>query len=633
MIDRPIKRLFSPLVVIACLLASSINAQLLRHPIGHKLEAQKNINARALVRTFDTLSLPFWDDFSFVSITPSEKLWYTGDDVYVNSSLGINPISLNVATFDGSNGQGLAYDEGSVSPQITDVLSSKPINLSGLDESDNVVLSFYWQKGGHGYPPGTESEFTVSFLNNEHGGEWEQVWPTAENQTDQATDSVFLFEAIHIDEDRFLHGGFRFKFESRGSQAGMIDMWHIDYVYLNKERPAPVQPSFNDRVIVSPPTPFFAPYTMVPRSQLSGLAADNFPPISFELATLNSFPFPVFFRHRVIELDSADHDHSFGTEVYNDYTDSNLPLSPDFSKRTYAAPELSALISGYADASETVYLVSELHFDTNDGNFPETNQDEITYLDEVPYNYRLNDTTWTLVEIGDVLAYDDGSAELAAGINKSRGKIAWRFDVPVSDTLTHIDMHFPSIGSSVSINRFTLSIANDLEGSMRSTSEFSKGFVSNNLNYFESFELNRPIIVEGAFYVIFEQYVNEFFPIGLDVNTNNSDKVYYLLEEEWQSDTTLYGTFMVRPRFGSGAFLTNIKDTQMHNISIYPNPADGHVNVSSPFESVAVYSLSGQLVLQSSLQKISTAHLSDGLYLVKLKLDGGIHTLKLNVKH
>jgi len=60
------------------------------------------------------LTLPFMDDFSYASLESSElhypitSLWLD-NDVFINSTLGVNPPSIGVATFDGLDAKGEPY--------------------------------------------------------------------------------------------------------------------------------------------------------------------------------------------------------------------------------------------------------------------------------------------------------------------------------------------------------------------------------------------------------------------------------------------------------------------------------------------------------------------------------------------
>lgn len=89
---------------------------------------QHQANARLLA---DTLDLPFWDDFSGGFLDSTK--WETNGAI-VSLNGGVDAPSLGVVLLDGtkSNGQPYSTDIGQVN--LTDHLTSRPIDLSGLDE-------------------------------------------------------------------------------------------------------------------------------------------------------------------------------------------------------------------------------------------------------------------------------------------------------------------------------------------------------------------------------------------------------------------------------------------------------------------------------------------------------------------
>ena len=57
-----------------------------------------------------TLTLPFFDDFSQTKgANPNTKLWINGG-VNINNTFALNQPTVNIATFDGKNSAGLPYD-------------------------------------------------------------------------------------------------------------------------------------------------------------------------------------------------------------------------------------------------------------------------------------------------------------------------------------------------------------------------------------------------------------------------------------------------------------------------------------------------------------------------------------------
>jgi len=78
---------------------------------------------------------------------------------------------------------------------------------------------------------------------------------------------------------------------------------------------------------------------------------------------------------------------------------------------------------------------------------------------------------------------------------------------------------------------------------------------------------------------------------------------------------------------------------QMDEISVYPNPANDKITISSPItiDRVFIYSTTGTIVYEEITDKaefsINTYHLSNGLYLIELRSNSGqIHNKKLLIR-
>ena len=94
------------------------------------------------------LTLPFFDDFSSVTGTPSQDRWMTEGGASVATGAGLLPPTVGVATLDAIGADGRLYADASVGRFAGDTLCSRSIDLSGLTEADSVVLSFYYLPGG-----------------------------------------------------------------------------------------------------------------------------------------------------------------------------------------------------------------------------------------------------------------------------------------------------------------------------------------------------------------------------------------------------------------------------------------------------------------------------------------------------
>jgi hypothetical protein len=110
----------------------------------------------------DTVSLPFFDDFSGHSIFPDTKKWID-NFVFINNTYSDRQITAGIATFDIIDNSGKMYTTANSTGFEADHLTSQPINLK-YSPSDNVFLSFFYQTGGLADPPEANDSLTLQFF-------------------------------------------------------------------------------------------------------------------------------------------------------------------------------------------------------------------------------------------------------------------------------------------------------------------------------------------------------------------------------------------------------------------------------------------------------------------------------------
>jgi hypothetical protein len=208
-------------------------SQLTVHPLeGNRAAPSISKKKFSSARTEDgELSLPFWDDFSFTTEDHADDLlWIKNRSVLVSSGQGINPPTINVATFDGLNENGSPYN--STDPQdygYRDTLESQTIKMTEvtLPFRNSVFLSFFYQAGGNGEPPDPSDFLRLEFLNV--SGTWDEI---VKLQIDHDMElNVFYDTLIRINQAQYYHDIFQFRFVSFGRRSGRFDSWHIDNVY------------------------------------------------------------------------------------------------------------------------------------------------------------------------------------------------------------------------------------------------------------------------------------------------------------------------------------------------------------------------------------------------------------------
>ena len=113
------------------ILVTSLGAQEVIHVLeSNPLLKTKPRKQLQKMKISSAIPLPFLDDFSYDSYFPDNILWQDSA-VFVNRSYPVNPVTIGVATFDGLDASGMAYDiSSSMQGQRADSLTSRPIDCS-----------------------------------------------------------------------------------------------------------------------------------------------------------------------------------------------------------------------------------------------------------------------------------------------------------------------------------------------------------------------------------------------------------------------------------------------------------------------------------------------------------------------
>ena len=129
----------------------------------------KAFQNKSYVEYYESLTLPFNDDFSNISIYPDTAKWIN-DEVYINADFAVYPVNYGVATFDVLDANGDIYPEASPFSFIADRLISYPIRLDSIisegyeiTPADSIYLSFYYQPQGRGDYPMSYDSLVIDF--------------------------------------------------------------------------------------------------------------------------------------------------------------------------------------------------------------------------------------------------------------------------------------------------------------------------------------------------------------------------------------------------------------------------------------------------------------------------------------
>ncbi len=449
-------KLFLLLIFISLGTYTTAFSQILVFPIQHaintgKLKATNKDNPNSIrlnkIQKIDSLSvdtivlkLPFFEDFSTTPIGALDSTkWIKGSGVFINNGIPLNPPTKNVATFDGVAANGRPYDQLFPTRQgLGDTLTSQRIDLTDVNIADQLYFSFMVQARGNAETPDTTDFLKVEFLDDK--GNWEQKWQKRGGRIDTKRFEHIIFP---INEEKFLHDSLQFRFTSFNRLSGAFDVWNVDYIYFNTGRNA-TDTVFLDVATSQTPTHFIKPYSAVPYEH-------------FWSDTTQFLRDSVF--SSVNNLDQTFNIVSYLCEVRNEETqqilgywyglDSDNASSSDLidaferNKKIVAIPNASILPQG----QDSMKITHQFQVTTRE---PDENFGGVYTRD--------NDTISQTSVFKDFYAYDDGSAEYAAGINQRFGQLAYQFYVSKPDKLTHIDVYFTRIGASVENQTFNLRV-------------------------------------------------------------------------------------------------------------------------------------------------------------------------------
>jgi hypothetical protein len=604
---------------------------------------------RLKTKSISTIELPFIDDFSKSGqLVPNPDLWSESRSVYINASYAINPPTIGVATFDPFDSKGKIYDNASSSVFAADTLTSRPIQLA-YSPDDSISLSFYFQPEGYGDMPESGDSLTLEFYSPLHDI-WDKVWSASvvsdktieisyhltNTKTVIEDDSIgfkFFWSNIKIEDSKYLNNNFRFRFINYASinihpnfpgRSTASDHWHLDFVYLDKNRTL-INPNIPDIALIDIPNRTATRYETVPARHFEFAKADLFEnPMNLELNYTN-FGWglkSVTRNFRLMSIYGSSGktlSYSAGAENISDGSTVNL---------SYAIPQYEFSITGDSAAFE---ILKWIVTDNDPSNFR-------TAL-------RYNDTNRIIYEYKDCYAYDDGTAENGYGLfgsGSSQGKVALKFHTYMADSLRGIYMYFNRAVNDVNANhKFVVAVWSDaggVPGELMYGEAGGRPVFKDSLNKYVAYKFTKPVYLsEGEiFYIGWLQTDEGFLNIGFDRNRNSKTNVFYNLGRVWEP-SVFDGSLMMRPifcssdaRFPSDYVELNNDDITNKNMlrpfKAYPNPARGIVYLeeddNTPLMSLKIelYALSGELVkvFENVLGNIDVTNITQGIYLMKV---------------
>lgn len=568
------------------------------------------------------LTLPFFDDFSDYTGYPDSSRW-TDKYTYVNNHFPISPVSVGVVTFDGVGPIGIPYDTLTTSTLFSfsaDTLTSQKINLA-FTEADSVYFSFFYQAQGRGDKPDIDDSLILEFHDPlKPYTEWSMIWSVKGFNAGQKTDTLFRPVIVKVDT-AFLKNDFQFRFRNKATLSGNVDHWHVDYVYLNKQRNR-ADTLFNDVAFVYYPSSMLKGYQAMPYKQYKSTnmadSLTNYIKNNHPVANNTSYNYNV--KDAVGTVLNPSNLGSGNIDPFSipaGYSNCTSPTPCRYLLRppvNYTFPDpLTA---------PTVYTIEHIIKPSSDFKAQ-------------------NDTIRRKQIFGNYYAYDDGTAELAYGLNKLGAKLGYKFSLNYPDSIRAVDMYFNWMpnGSVNSVNQrqFRITIWDDAGGKPGNIVfqdsivtpaymfDYYKdwGLMS---NVFFRYKLTSPQFLSGTFYVGWVQYTGDLLNIGLDLHNNAMSNTFYNINGTWNS-SVIKGAIMIRPVFGDANELAGIQDAfSSDEVLVYPNPAKETITIrfssnDKRIEEVILYDVSGKIIVNNKMSdSVLDVHTLDpGIYFMLIK--------------
>jgi hypothetical protein len=556
-------------------------------------------------------TFPFWDDFS----SGLDTLKWDFSGTTYTETIGINPPSIGMLLFDGVDENGTPYSVQQTEQGNADKITSKPFDLSvsGATTSNSLYLSFFWQLGGRGELPDENDVLILEFLNADNT--WSTVWSqTGGVLLDRTT---FQQEVIQIDL-RFQHAEFKFRFFTKGRLSGPFDSWLIDYIFLNTNQNTTNQ-TFRDRSLTRRNRVRLGDFGAYPRELLAD-ENQNWSTVSNEFLNLEN-------RFRAMEYSIAIRDT---TSQLVFPINENTPFDPVPNSKERRSFE-SRTLANIPIPENNSELEISTSLTSGDGLFFEINGSDTTR--HLNVDFRDNDQVKTYFPLRDFFAYDNGSADYAAGINQRSGFLAVQYNTPSEVYLKGISINFTNPRQAN--QAVDILVWKDLNEKPIFRKEALIPIKQAN-EQFLYFSLDTNIKVNGPFYIGFAQFTDDFIFVGLDKTNDFGEKIFYNVVGAWVQNKEVKGSLMIRPHISLGTPFVEAEIPD-EKLRIYPNPVESYLNIEGIFSQIRIFDSFGreiflERILSTKGEIVTFKGQRSGIYVLNVSNPKGTESFRILVR-
>lgn len=560
------------------------------------------------------LRFPFREDFSTTQVYPDAGRWMN-KLVFVNANYPIQPPSINVATFDGLDRLGVPYGTGKGS---CDTLTSFPFRLDQLTGADSVYLSFWIQPKGLGEAPENSDSLILELRSTETSADsFRMIWGSRPQgfPTDAFTEVKILLPS------QYFHDDVQLRFRNKGSRNGNFNHWHLDYIYLDRDRR--LNDVIQDVAIQEFPSPLLNKYFSVPYSHFKQNPSAFFAANGQTFTARNNSLVDYAVTYKRVIFDQA-----------NDTIDKFQNIFNNFQAQT-------------TDTGRVTNIPSVTNHFTTDSTSLRSRFNIV--VGNTTDHITSNDTVWQSTYLGNYYAYDDGTAETGYAIQFSAGKVALRYVFSQPDTLYGMSIFYGRPLTDISQLTFNIKVWSSLAPEVPLISIPSRVVYYNARNGFYYIKFETPVFVENTVYIGWEQNQKFDLNVGLDLNYKVNGKyepnpeMFFNLGGGWQP-TELWGALMIRPLVGKWMepppVGLNEQNIPALDVTVYPNPTFGILNIRSNTSNqlaVTLFDITGKEILRTNTagDTLELGSLSDGLYFIRVEdmVTHASKTTKILVTH
>ncbi|RYD52084.1 MAG: T9SS type A sorting domain-containing protein [Sphingobacteriales bacterium] len=552
-------------------------------------------------------TLPFFEDFLGNELYPDAQRWVLNRQVYVNNTMGFNPVSQGVCTFDALGAGNRPYDTVTAfGLNYADSLTSISFDLLSYLPEDSIYLSFFYQPQGIGFSPETTDSLMLYFRTK--NGLWVKQW-SKEGTTLQPFRQVM----IPVRDTNYLYAGFQFRFVNKASINLNDDVWNLDYIRMDAGRSA-ADTAINDVALSTIPGNLLRDYTSMP------------------------------YWHY-----TANPTAETGTNLVGLVQNSkNQPVSATVSLQATDLRTGATVGSGSQSVNAGAYSNVSFQIPRYLAQPAASLYERVTFRQffsvqtSVSQATTVNDTLSKNQVFDNYFAYDDGTAEKAYFLNLLSalpGKIAIEFHTNVADTLRGAAILFGNQVPTSAGKFFSMGIYRKLAGVNNATADellYSQDFYqprfvdSVNRFYYYTFAASYPVPA-GTYYFSVSQPASsgsDSLYYAIDANRIGGNHLYFNVDGTWRN-STVSGALMVRPLFGAPVEATavTVPEIQAADWTVYPNPGTNGFQLQGvPVASIIeIADLSGRVMVNTTYTgpPLAVTDLAPGWYLVRWKDTSG----------